>query len=115
MSSANWLHLSSSDVLIKNTKAITATTAIRTSIVLIVTPLGLDAPCFAPLAAASSIRSAARQNRSCISLHRLSDLVYLTVGDDRTAKTIEKRLKELGREPVWKDWDASFDKIAQAI
>ncbi len=42
-------------------------------------------------------------------------LEQFTVGDDRTAKTIEKRLKELGREPVWKDWDASFDKIAQAI
>ena len=42
-------------------------------------------------------------------------LEQVTVGDDRTAKVIEKRLKELGREPVWKDWDASFDKIAQAI
>ena len=36
-------------------------------------------------------------------------LEQFTVSDDRTAAEIEKRLKELGREPVWKDWDASFD------
>ena len=31
------------------------------------------------------------------------------VSDERTAVEIEKALKALGREPVWKDWDASFD------
>lgn len=33
------------------------------------------------------------------------------INDDRTAKEIIARLKELGREPVWKDWDASFDEV----
>ncbi|MDE5985760.1 MAG: 2-iminoacetate synthase ThiH [Prevotella sp.] len=36
-------------------------------------------------------------------------LEQFTVSDDRTAMEINCRLKELGREPVWKDWDASFD------
>ena len=36
-------------------------------------------------------------------------LEQFTVSDERTAKVINQRLKELGREPVWKDWDASFD------
>ncbi len=36
-------------------------------------------------------------------------LEQFTVSDERTAKVICQRLKELGREPVWKDWDASFD------
>ena len=36
-------------------------------------------------------------------------LEQFTVSDERTAKVINARLKELGREPVWKDWDASFD------
>ena len=36
-------------------------------------------------------------------------LEQFTVSDERTAKEINCRLKELGREPVWKDWDASFD------
>ncbi len=36
-------------------------------------------------------------------------LVQFDVSDSRTAKEINRRLKELGREPVWKDWDASFD------
>lgn len=31
------------------------------------------------------------------------------VGDERTAVEVFNRLRELGREPVWKDWDASFD------
>ncbi len=31
------------------------------------------------------------------------------ISDDRTAAEVEKRLRELGREPVWKDWDSSFD------
>lgn len=33
------------------------------------------------------------------------------VSDERSALDIEKRLHELGREPVWKDWDSSFDII----
>lgn len=33
------------------------------------------------------------------------------VSDDRTAAEIDRRLRELGREPVWKDWDASFDTV----
>ena len=36
-------------------------------------------------------------------------LEQFTVSDDRTAKEIDCRLRQLGREPVWKDWDASFD------
>ncbi len=36
-------------------------------------------------------------------------LEQFTVSDSRTAHEIEKRLRELGREPVWKDWDATFD------
>mgnify|MGYP000018991131 CR=1 FL=1 len=36
-------------------------------------------------------------------------LEQFSVSDERTAKVINARLKELGREPVWKDWDASFD------
>jgi len=36
-------------------------------------------------------------------------LEQFTVSDERTAAEINRRLKELGREPVWKDWDASFD------
>ena len=31
------------------------------------------------------------------------------VSDERTAVEMFHRLRELGREPVWKDWDASFD------
>ena len=31
------------------------------------------------------------------------------VSDERTAVEVEAALKRMGREPVWKDWDASFD------
>ena len=31
------------------------------------------------------------------------------VSDERTAMQVEADLKRLGREPVWKDWDQSFD------
>ena len=37
-------------------------------------------------------------------------LEQFAVSDDRSAKEVCNRLKELGIEPVWKDWDASFDK-----
>lgn len=32
------------------------------------------------------------------------------ISDERTAVQVEKDLKALGREPIWKDWDASFDR-----
>lgn len=32
------------------------------------------------------------------------------VSDERTPQEVFNRLRELGREPVWKDWDASFDR-----
>lgn len=35
------------------------------------------------------------------------------VSDERTAHEVEARLRELGREPVWKDWDSSFDLYAK--
>ncbi len=31
------------------------------------------------------------------------------ISDDRTAVEVEHALKAVGREPVWKDWDQSFD------
>ena len=33
------------------------------------------------------------------------------VSDERKASEIDAALKALGREPVWKDWDASFDLV----
>ncbi len=36
-------------------------------------------------------------------------LEQFTVSDSRTATEINQRLRDLGREPVWKDWDATFD------
>lgn len=33
------------------------------------------------------------------------------VSDERTAREVEQALRRLGREPVWKDWDASFDLV----
>lgn len=33
------------------------------------------------------------------------------VSDERTAREVERDLKALGMEPVWKNWDASFDSI----
>lgn len=32
------------------------------------------------------------------------------VSDERTPMEVFNRLRELGREPVWKDWDCSFDR-----
>ena len=37
-------------------------------------------------------------------------LEQFSVSDNRTAVEINRRLHEIGREPVWKDWDASFDE-----
>ena len=39
-------------------------------------------------------------------------LEQFSVSDSRTAVEVCRRLKELGLEPVWKDWDSSFDLIA---
>ena len=36
-------------------------------------------------------------------------LEQFAVSDERTASEVAQRLKELGMEAVWKDWDASFD------
>lgn len=36
-------------------------------------------------------------------------LEQFAVSDERTAVEVCRRLKELGIEPVWKDWDSSFD------
>ena len=33
------------------------------------------------------------------------------VTDERTAVEIEAALKKMGVEPVWKDWDSSFDFV----
>lgn len=38
-------------------------------------------------------------------------LEQFSVSDERRAVDISARLRELGREPVFKDWDASFDLI----
>lgn len=35
------------------------------------------------------------------------------VSDERTAVEVERALKSLGREPVWKDWDASLTNLHQ--
>ena len=40
-------------------------------------------------------------------------LEQFAVSDSRTASEIEVMLRELGREPVWKDWDASFDLMGR--
>ena len=38
-------------------------------------------------------------------------LEQFSVSDDRTVEEIAKSLKDRGIEPVWKDWDACFDKL----
>ena len=40
-------------------------------------------------------------------------LEQFAVSDERTAIEVSRRLKELGLEPVWKDWDSSFDLIGE--
>lgn len=37
-------------------------------------------------------------------------LAQFDVSDERTAKQVEADLKAIGMEPVWKNWDASFDQ-----
>ena len=36
-------------------------------------------------------------------------LEQFSVGDGRSVRSVEEALRRVGREPVWKDWDASFD------
>lgn len=38
-------------------------------------------------------------------------LEQFSINDNRSAIQVEHDLKQLGREPIWKDWDQSFDKI----
>lgn len=38
-------------------------------------------------------------------------LAQFDVSDERTAKQVEADLKAIGMEPVWKNWDASFDQL----
>ena len=40
-------------------------------------------------------------------------LEQFAVSDSRSAAEIDVRLRALGREPVWKDWDASFDLVGR--
>ena len=35
------------------------------------------------------------------------------INDDRKAVEVERDLRKLGREPVWKDWDQSFDNLKE--
>ena len=37
------------------------------------------------------------------------------VSDERTAREVERDLKAVGMEPVWKNWDASFDRVEMAV
>ena len=34
------------------------------------------------------------------------------VSDERTAVEVDRDLRAIGMEPVWKNWDASFDRIS---
>ncbi|MBQ4520737.1 MAG: 2-iminoacetate synthase ThiH [Bacteroidaceae bacterium] len=38
-------------------------------------------------------------------------LEQFSVSDQRTAHEVKAALQALGREPVWKDWDTSFDRM----
>ncbi len=38
-------------------------------------------------------------------------LAQFDVSDERTARQVEADLKRIGMEPVWKNWDACFDKL----
>ncbi|NPD93057.1 2-iminoacetate synthase ThiH [Xylanibacter muris] len=41
---------------------------------------------------------------------RPDSLAQFDVSDERTAREVERDLKTLGMEPVWKNWDAAFDR-----
>ena len=38
-------------------------------------------------------------------------LAQFEISDPRTAKQVDADLRHLGMEPVWKNWDRSFDKL----
>ena len=40
-------------------------------------------------------------------------LEQFSVSDDRTVEAIAESLRQRGVEPVWKDWDGSFDRVRQ--
>ena len=40
-------------------------------------------------------------------------LEQFSVSDDRTVEAIAESLRQRGVEPVWKDWDSSFDRVRQ--
>ena len=42
-------------------------------------------------------------------------LEQFSVSDERSAQEVEQALRTLGREPVWKDWDTSFDQAPSAL
>ena len=39
-------------------------------------------------------------------------LEQFEVSDDRSPTEIEKLLRSKGYDPVWKDWDSSYDKFS---
>ena len=42
-------------------------------------------------------------------------LEQFSVSDDRTVEAIAESLGQRGVEPVWKDWDSSFDRVRQVF
>ncbi len=45
---------------------------------------------------------------------RKATLEQFHVSDERTAREVERDLKAIGMEPVWKNWDACFDHVRMA-
>ena len=45
-----------------------------------------------------------------ISTHR-DALEQFEVSDPRTVEEVAAALRRMGMEPVWKDWDSSFDRV----
>lgn len=45
---------------------------------------------------------------------RKDTLEQFHVSDERTAREVERDLKAIGMEPVWKNWDACFDHVRMA-
>ena len=44
------------------------------------------------------------------STHR-DALEQFEVSDPRTVEEVAAALRRMGMEPVWKDWDSSFDRV----
>ena len=42
-------------------------------------------------------------------------LEQFSISDERSPFQISKMLKEKGYDPVWKDWDHSYDQVKQAV